>query len=156
MILDRRRYLLPSDANPDALLSTTCISGDELMADMEMLLGKVILLLDACNSGAIGRVGKKGFPENVVRELKSEDKGIITMCSSSEREESTEADGHGYFTKALIERLEGKAHRASNGVIYLSALDDYVLELVKDLSKGKQHPTSGKGAGLGPLPIAKP
>ena len=149
-----RYFLLPSDADPEDLAST-CISKDDLNAAIKLVPGRVVLLLDACNSG---EVGNKAPPltDDVIRELKSEESGVITMCSSMPTELSREADGHGHFTRALIEGLNGKARRSATGEIYLSAIDDYVGDRVKQLSNGRQHPVSGKTTGIGPLPIAKP
>ena len=62
----------------------------------------------------------------------------------------------GLFTLALVEGLQGKARKSSDGAIYLKALDDYVTERVKDLSEGKQHPLTSKATSITNIPLTKP
>jgi WD40 repeat protein len=76
--------------------------------------GRLLLLLDACHTGAVGgdkRRGVGGLTDDLLRDLVTDDYGVIVMCSSMGREESQEQDswGHGAFTKALIEGLPGSA-----------------------------------------------
>ena len=49
--------------------------------------------------------------DDLVRDLLSDDYGVIVMCSSMGREVSLENPdrGHGAFTKALLEGLRGQA-----------------------------------------------
>ena len=49
---------------------------------------------------------------------------------------------HGAFTKALIEGLSGKADgigERRDGVIYVHELGSWVIERVKELTRGEQH-----------------
>ena len=74
----------------------------------------------------------------------------------ADSEKAGEADGHGFFSRALIEGLEGKGPRNShNGIVYLHHLEQYVIDRVQELSKDQQHPVSIKPA-MPPLPLAKP
>jgi uncharacterized caspase-like protein len=113
--------------------------------------GKVLLLLDACHSGAIGKA-----VNDVAHDLADEDCGVVVLCAALGSEKAIESprDRHGYFCKALIEALEGKAHRR-DGRVYLHHLEEYVADRVVELSKDSQHPTAAKPA-IRPFPVAQP
>ena len=51
-------------------------------------------------------------------------------------------EGHGAFTMALIEGLEGKADYDDDRTIDIKELDLYITKRVKALTNGSQHPTT--------------
>ena len=62
-----------------------------------------------------------------------------------ETSEESAAWGHGAFTEALIEGLgEGKADLTHKGAITVFELDYYVVERVKALTGGRQHPVMSR------------
>jgi hypothetical protein len=79
------------------------------------------------------------------------------MCSSRGVELSREGDARegGLFTRALVEGLQGKAHRL-DGAVYFKDLDAYVTERVKELSEGKQHPLTSPTTTISNVPLTKP
>jgi hypothetical protein len=78
------------------------------------------------------------------------------MCAALGGEKAGEADGHGFFCKALIEALEGKAGKnPRDGCVYLHHLEHYVIDRVGELSKDEQHPTTAKPA-IRPFALARP
>ena len=105
-------YLLPADAHPDNILATG-VSEDVLKRYCQSIPGRLVVMLDACHTGALGgrRRALDGLTDNMVRDLVNEDYGVIVMCLSMGREYSLENAqwGHGAFTKALTEGLQGKA-----------------------------------------------
>ena len=74
------------------------------------------------------------------------------MCSSTGQEVSIEDPelGHGYFTQALTEGLSGKADKNKDGLVYLTELDTYLFNRVKELSNNRQHPETAKPLALSP------
>jgi WD40 repeat protein len=143
-------YLMPRDADKGRL-AETAVSADELKRHLAALRGRVLLLLDACHSGAIGPV-----INDLARDLADEDTGVVVMCASLGSEEAGEADGHGYFCKALIDGLAGKAAKnPRDGCVYLHHLEQYVIDTVQQLSEDRQHPTTAKPA-IRPLPLSQP
>ncbi len=120
-----------------------------------------MMLLDTCHAGAAGGGEKRrvatSLTDDLVRDLVTDDYGVIVMCSSMGREYSLEIAKveHGYFTLALTEGLSGKAAN-KEGVVYLHKLDAYVTDRVKELSKGPQHPVTAKPATLRSFPLSKP
>ncbi len=143
-------YLLPQDVDVGNL-SATGVSGEVLKQHLADLPGKVLLLLDACHSGAIGRV-----VNDLARDLAGDDSGVVVMCAALGNEKAGEAGGHGFFCRALIEALAGKAARnPRDGCVYLHHLEQYVTDRVMELSKDEQHATTAK-PNMRPLPLARP
>ena len=95
----------------------------------------------------------------VIKELTSAEVGVVTFTASTGKELSQEADewGHGAFTLAMIEGLTGvrmfakqketplPADVNGDGVILIDELGVYVMNRVKELTKGAQHPTLQRG-----------
>ena len=81
----------------------------------------------------------------------------IQGCASKEQESAEETElGHGYFTQSLIEGLAGKAASQRDGLVYLTGLQSYVEERVRELSGDEQFPTLGKPTLIRSFPLAKP
>jgi WD40 repeat protein len=145
-----RFYLLPQDVDVGKLADTG-VSGDVLKQHLADLPGKVVLLLDACHSGSIGRV-----VNDLARDLAGDDSGVVVMCAALGDERAGEANGHGFFCQALIEALEGKAAKnPRDGCVYFHHLEQYVMDRVPELSRDEQHATTAKPS-MRPLPLAKP
>jgi WD40 repeat protein len=157
---DSSFYLLPVDGDPDDLLSTA-VAGEQIKRTLAAVPGKILMLLDACHAGAAGGGEKRraatSLTDDLVRDLVTDDYGVVVMCSSMGREYSLESPTveHGYFTLALTEGLSGKAAN-KEGVVYLHTLDAYVTDRVKELSKGQQHPVTAKPTTIRSFPLSKP
>jgi WD40 repeat protein len=152
-------YLLPADVDLKKLKETG-VSGEELKTALVNLPGLVLLVLDACHSGALGS-GKlyiSSVSDEIARELGRDENGVIVMCSSMARQDSVEDNEHrqGTFTLALLEGLAGKGSKGLDGVVYQHHLDSYVLDRVRQLTKGRQTPTTAKPGNLPPFPLSKP
>src|SRR5262249_16691035 len=159
-----RFYMLSIDMDENNLEKTT-VTGDELKKNLAELRGRVLLLLDACHSGAkgnsalIGRQRTTGsVTDDLVRDLVDDDCGVIVMCAAMGREESREDSSkrHGLFTLALIEGLCGSADYDKDGVILLTELDLYVDNKVREMSKDEQHPVTAKPTTIRSFALAKP
>jgi uncharacterized caspase-like protein len=123
--------------------------------------GRMIAMLDACHSGAAGETPRRrnrALADDLVRDLISEDYGIVVLSSSLGTEYSMEHPSiqHGFFTLALIEGLQGKADFNGDGLIHLTELDAYAGPRVKELTQGFQHPVMAKPATIRSFPLAKP
>ncbi len=147
-------YLLPQDVDVKDLKKTG-ISGEVLKEELAHLPGKVLLLLDACHSGAIGRA-----INDIARDLADEDCGVIVLCAALGSETAREDPvlRHGYFCQSMLEALNGAPKAPRNprdGCVYLHHLEQYVIDRVQELSKDEQHPTSARPA-IRPFAVAKP
>jgi WD40 repeat protein len=156
---DGRFYLLPVDVDTDNLVATA-VADDDLKKMLAGMPGRVIALLDACHAGAVGgdkRRALSPLTDDLVRDLVTDDYGVVVMASAMGREFALESnqERHGCFTLALVEALSGKAAN-KEGVVYLTDLDAYVTERVKELTKGRQHPVTAKPTSVRSFPLARP
>ena len=137
-------YFLPHDVDPEKLRHTG-VRWFEFMDVLEGIPSKVIFLVDTCHAGNV--TGKKRGESDLteaLRELMKAGSGVVVMAAATGKEESQEREewGHGAFTKALIEGLNGRADYNSDKTIDIKELDLYVTQRVKELTGGAQHPTT--------------
>lgn len=149
-------YFLPVNADPDSLKRTGVVFSD-VKNTLSALAGKAVLFIDTCHSGNVMGT-RRGVADTtaVVNELASAENGVMVFTSSTGRQYSLEdpAWGNGAFTKALVEGITGKADLMGKGKITLNMLDAYVADRVKELTKGKQTPTSAKPSTVPDYPVA--
>jgi WD40 repeat protein len=134
----RKFYLLTADADPDKL-AETALSGDSLRAALADMPCQVLLLLDACHSAA----GVRAFSDEATGKLTDDECGVAVLCAAMGAEEAQEKNGHGLFTKAVLEALgdgvdvlyNRRDHRQ-----YVHHLGTFVQDAVKDWSNDEQHP----------------
>jgi WD40 repeat protein len=155
---DGEFYLVPQDVNVNDL-ARTAVSGAEIRQKLVSVPGKVLVLLDACHSGAIG--GSRpaaALTSELRRALAADDCGVVVMCAAMAGEEAGESPDarHGYFTKALVEGLAGKAPRNREGFTHLTGLHFYVEEQVSELSKDDQHVVIDRPATVASFPLTHP
>jgi WD40 repeat protein len=154
-------YLLPADGIPDELHDTG-VSWSVFSEALGNLPSKVLLFLDTCHSGQLGQdvqvKSKQVDNTEALRELSSDEYGVVILAASTGKEFSLEhADwGHGAFTKALLEALgQGQADYSKDGLIHLRELDLYVAERVETLTNNQQHPTTQKPSTISRFPIVQ-
>ena len=151
-------YMLPVAAELERIRAT-CLNFEELKQTVSSIAGKVVVFIDACHSGNVMGSSRRGGGNDinaVVNELSSTENGAITFTSSTGKEFSLEdaAWGNGAFTKAVIEGLNGKAVINGKNKITIKSLDAYVSERVKEITGGRQHPTSVSPPNVSDFPIA--
>src|SRR5262249_25138034 len=143
-----RYHFLTVDASRDEL-QDTALDGVTLKERTRALAGKVLVFLDTCYAGQAISAGTRGATDinPLVNDLSSTENVVVTYASSTGREVSQEDDswGNGAFTKALLEGMpaagrNGKADLTGKGVITTAALDAWLSERVKELTRGSQHP----------------
>jgi uncharacterized caspase-like protein len=141
-------------------LTNTSLSGEKLKEALARIPCKVLLLLDACHSSAIGQ------PYHVTRELammlNGEDCGVAVIAAARGKEFALEQVKdkktgkeipNGLFTWAIKEALAGKARvDEHDSRLYVHDLYQYVFSEVRYQSDDKQHPCLG--APLGGKPVA--
>ena len=139
-------YLLTYDADLKNL-AKTALSGEKLRDRLADFPCQVLILLDACHSGAAvrGLVGFKPATDDASRQLADEECGATLLAAAMGYEKALEpAHGkNGLFTQGLIKAL-GKTkelpHNHRDGRQYVHHLFSYVFDEVKALSKDRQHP----------------
>jgi WD40 repeat protein len=155
-------YFIPVDVDGNNC-TASCISGDLLKKSLANVSGRVVVMLDACHSGASAitalknAASQKAAADGLMRDLVSEDYGVITMCSSLGQEYSMENPdaGHGLFTLSLMEALAGRADFNRDGYVHIHEMDRYALERVRQLSHGLQNPVTGRPPNVRSFALAK-
>ena len=149
-------YFLPVNANTEKLKRTGVVFSD-IKNTVASLAGKTILFVDTCHSGNVMGMRRGVADINaVVNELASAESGAVVFASSTGKQYALEdpAWGNGAFTKALVEGISGKADYHGKGKITVNMLDLFLSERVKELTKGKQTPTTTKPQTIPDFPIA--
>jgi uncharacterized caspase-like protein len=90
-----------------------------------------------------------------VRDL-ANDSGLVVMCGAWKEQEAAEENGHGYFTRAMVEGMEGKADINKDGRVELYELQAYVNLRVRELSGGEQEPTISIPSIIRSFPLSQP
>jgi uncharacterized caspase-like protein len=149
-------YYLPVDYETDKEKRTGLVFTD-IKDTVSGIAGKVVTFIDTCHSGNV--MGRKGVVDinAFVNELSSAENGSVVFSSSTSRQVSLETPewNNGAFTKALVEGIEGKAVQSEGkDKITVNMLDAYISERVKQLTSGKQTPTTVKPPNVPDFPIA--
>jgi WD40 repeat protein len=153
---DGNFYLVPVDCRGGDV--NTLFPGDLLKEHLANMPGRIIAMLDACHSGTVAEDIQVSRPDNLVRDLVTDDYGVVVMCSSQGREYSMEspATRAGFFTLGVTEGLSGKADFNHDGIVYIHELDAYAAARVRQLSRGEQHPVTGRPPTIRSFPLARP
>ncbi len=147
-------YLLTveADTSNQALIEKTCLPGADLRRKLGDFPCQVLLLLDACHSGAFGAGGNAGVlakqglkpaTDDLTRSLTDDEIGVAVMCAAMGHEKAGERKGNGLFTSAVIKALgnaPGVHLNPFNHQLYVHHLQSYVFDMVSELSHGEQHP----------------
>jgi|GEM_PF-583394 len=129
-------YLVPWDGHPDYPKGLYPLN--DLYAALNQLPAKdVIVLLDACFSGAEGRSvlakGARPMVLSMEHPLLAAGK-VLVLAAATGQQISSDYDkaGHGLFTHALLMGLQGGADTDKNGLVTLKELYPYVKKQVSE------------------------
>jgi WD40 repeat protein len=146
-LVDRTLYLLPynTDARDAVGIKDTALSIDTLKGELLELAkhGRVLVLLDACHSGATTLDGsaKAVDAAELRHELAAANVTVLTSSSGSETSFEEDSWQHGAFTRVLLDALSDPAADPDHvGLINANALAHYVARHVASLTDGKQTP----------------
>ena len=144
-MLEHRFYLLPYgvDASTPDQIEATAISAEDFAAKVKSLAqyGRVLVLLDACHSGAASSdASKLAMNADLLRSVIISS-NVTVLTSSSADEPSREEEGwqNGAFTKVLIEALGRNADEDNDGLISMSELINYMSKNLPRLTGDHQH-----------------
>jgi WD40 repeat protein len=124
-----------------ALRGSTVVPWQTLQGAIEAAKGRRILFIDTCHSGNAynQRLGNAAYHANIV---------AYTAARFDQEAMEDPSLGHGLFTYAVVEGLEGKAVMAPRNEISTSSLADYIVGRVGTLAKalnGAQEPQYFRG-----------
>jgi WD40 repeat protein len=125
----------------DALRGSTVVPWQILQEAVEAAKGRRILFIDTCHSGNAynQRLGNAAYHANII---------AYTAARFDQTSREDDTLGHGLFTYALLEGLEGKGGIAARRQISTKELADYVIKRVEELAKARkaqQEPQYFKG-----------
>jgi WD40 repeat protein len=124
-IIEDKYYLIPYgvDISTPIRMERSSVWIEELADKIKELVkrGRVLLLLDACHSGAVGPGGVSPVLDaKVLRDALNSD-NMAVLTSSDKKDELSREDinwgGHGAFTKAFLDALAGGADPNRRGMI---------------------------------------
>jgi len=137
-------YFMAHDSDVDKL-RRTALRWIEIKDTLAGLPSKVILMVDTCHSGNIMGQERRRDLTGAIKSIINSGTGSVIMTASTGRGYSIENKswGHGAFTKAMIEGLgNARADFNHNSTISIKEIDLYVTDRVKELTNGKQKPTT--------------
>jgi hypothetical protein len=144
-MIENKYYLIPYgvDISTPTKMEASSVWIEEFAAKIKFLAqrGRVLLLFDACHSGAVGPGGESPVLDaGVLRDALNSNS--ITVLTSSDKDELSREDPgwkHGAFTKAFLDALAGGADPNSRGTISTADLAVAMRNELERLSDGKQH-----------------
>lgn len=137
-------YLLPYgvDTSSTSSFEASAISIAQLRDKVEKLAahGQVILLLDACRSGAAtNRISSIQTNADVLRSAFSGNVIVLTSSKGTEASRELPELQHGVFTYLLLQALKGAADDSKTGKITVVDLINYLSTNLPRLTNDKQH-----------------
>jgi WD40 repeat protein len=139
-------FLLPYgvDIGTQAKLEASAIPLAEFRAQVEKLAahGRVLLLLDACHSGAATADGAQLAANADVLKAGLALPNVTVLTSSSATEVSHEDAkwGNGAFTKVVLAAMSREADENHDGLISMSEMTKYMFAHLPMLTGDQQHP----------------
>ena len=141
--------ILPVECDARALDKTSLCEPELSMALQNISARRLLVLIDACHSGGVGRFKDQGvvksptfgYAEKSLSCL-AQGAGRVVIASSRSNELSHVLDGkrNSVFTCHLLEALRGEGHTSGDGLIRVFDIFNHVSEMVKRSMPGRQHP----------------
>jgi uncharacterized caspase-like protein len=147
--IDQNFYFMAADSDPDRARATA-VSRDEILSTIRNRKGAMVVMLDACHSGASTEAppagGSRVDMNRLANELGDKSLGVLLYASARGRQFSYERAewGNGAFTRAVLDGLAGAADSAKLGYVDTEELSLYVRRRVLAMTKGLQEPVRVK------------
>lgn len=147
-------YLLPADADMDALAATGFPMWDMKTALRRQIAAeRVIVIADACHSAGAALDDATNPIGGSFAELFSPSRRL-TLTAADVNELSFEdpkwGGGHGVFTHFILEALQGSADQNEDGIVSFIEVANFVKQEVNTATDGRQNP---QYQGLGDVPL---
>jgi TolB-like protein/ketosteroid isomerase-like protein len=136
-------YFLTYPATADNVLTTGLRMSDldEMIRALRRNVRAVVVMIDTCHAGALRLPAGGLVSTDELGSHLSAGEGFFLLAATKPGEESKEKPelGHGAFTYALLEGLQGAADSDGDGVLSVSELFGYVARQVPRLTDDTQH-----------------
>ena len=145
-------FYLATRETRKAELKETAIAWDEIAKALDGTKARVIVLLDACKSGA----ADGGANDDAVSSLLKGKTSLTVLAASKGRQASLELPEGGRFTTALIRAITADRKSTDsnrNGAIELAELYGAVKREVMIATKGEQTPWIARNLMVGEIPL---
>lgn len=135
-------YLMTHEADPNASLKGTSLSGEDLRTALSDMECPVLLIMDACHSAR----GVKAFrpaTDDLTRSLTDDTAGVTVLAAAMAHEVAAATEENGYFTAALLKALQvgqGVPYDPHEHVLYTHHIYSVIFSEVRKASNGKQNP----------------
>jgi WD40 repeat protein len=145
MTIDGEFYLLPHDVDATELatIKATAIPARGFQKEVERVArhGRVLILLDACQSGAFAFDNLTASNADTLRGIMASGNAtVLTSSRGTQTSREDEAWQNGAFTKVLLEALsDPDADSDRNGVISMNELAKYLFKNLPRLTDGAQQ-----------------
>jgi len=145
-MVDGELFLLPHevDARDAVAIRTTALPVSDMRRELLKISerGRVLVLLDACYSGAASADGRAETVESarLTQALAAANITVLTSSSADQTSREDAAWQNGAFTKAVLEALGSDADENRDGLISATELAAYVERRVRVLTGGRQSP----------------
>jgi len=147
--IDQNFYYMAADSDPDRARATA-VNRDEILSTIRNRKGAMVVMLDACHSGATADAppagGSRVDMNRLANELGDKSLGVLLYASARGRQFSYERAewANGAFTRAMLDGLGGAADRDRVGYVDTEELSVYVRRRVMTMTKGLQEPVRVK------------
>jgi len=150
-------YLLPVDGDPDDLPLTAISMGDLQRIAQAIPAKHILFAVDACYSGfAISRDVPPTKVDAMYLEVVTKEPAVQIITAGRKGEPVLEEEGHGLFTRRLLNGLTGLADTDQNGVITAQELATWLESRVIRDSQSRQHPQYSRLDGEGQFVFVVP
>jgi uncharacterized caspase-like protein len=146
MMIDGGFYLLPYDVDASespTSIKATAIPATEFQKEVEQVArrGRVLILLDACHSGAFTFDDSTMPNADVLRGIMSLGNAtVLTSSRGTQPSRESEAWQNGAFTKVFLDALsDSNADADHNGIISMNELTNYLEKNLPKLTDGTQQ-----------------
>ena len=148
-------FLSVSNTRADAL-DQTAIADVDLKRAVQIIRGKVLVLLDAATPLAAGSTPAAGI-DHLVRELLRDDfgAGVISIVGVRDPAHEPIATARGTLAKALMDGLRGEADANQDRIVHWNELESFVTVRVKAETHNQQHATAGRAVMVHSMPLAE-
>ena len=146
--IDEKWYFIPHELvypEREEDVKAKAISSEELTSAIKNITAqKILVLIDACKSGAV-LLAFRGFEDRKALSQLSRATGVHVVAASSKDQFAAEVKdlGHGVFTYTLLEGLKGKAAGSGENITVrklMSYIEEQLPELTKKYKQEAQYP----------------